>query len=241
MLKSGLQFTARTAAGVALAICLLGGLIAAQASRWNLTRIEHWILALQAQGPTGWLVFATIEAVVAATGVVPASLLGIGAGLAYGVWLGFLLSTVGTMLGGWAAFQLARSLLRPWISRSVSNHLRVAEFDRAIARDGWKFVCLMRLSPIMPFAATSYALGLTKISMRAYVLGTLASLPALFGYVVLGALAKDGMSATTTNGGPLHWAILAVGVAVTGLMTLRIGHMLVRACALPAPGLASPE
>ena len=35
----------------------------------------------------------------------------------------------------------------------------------------------------MPFVATSYLLGLSAISLRDYMLGILAALPALLGYV----------------------------------------------------------
>ncbi len=198
-----------------------------------MTQVERLLTAVQAAGPLGWLVFATVQAMIAMLGIVPASLLGIGAGLAYGIGLGFLLAAAGTLLGGWIAFQLSRSLLRPWIARFLAKRMRAARLDDAIARDGWKFVCLLRISPIMPFAVTSYALGLTQIGRRAYLLGTLASLPALLGYVVLGALANEGLLATQRNAGPLRWALLAVGVTATGLVTLRIGRMLAATGLLP--------
>ncbi len=94
-------------------------------------------------------------------------------------------------------------------------------------------MCLMRISPVMPFAATSYALGLTQIGQRAYLLGTLASLPALLGYVVLGALADEGLSAALGSAGPLRWVLLTAGAVATGLMTLRIGRMLAATGLLP--------
>lgn len=206
----------------------------AQDYRSHAAWLEHLLAILQASGPRGWLAFAMAQAVIAALGIVPASLLGIGAGLAYGIGLGFLLSAAGTLLGGWAAFQFSRSLLRPWIARFLARRLRGAMLDDAIARDGWKFVCLMRISPIMPFAATSYALGLTRIRQGAYLLGTLASLPALLGYVVLGALAHEGLSATLRRAAPLRWVLLAVGVVATVIITLRIRRMLAAAGLLPA-------
>ena len=84
----------------------------------------------------------------------------------------------------------------------------------------------------MPFAATSYALGMTRIGLRAYLLGTLASLPALLGYVVLGALANEGLSATLGKTNPLRWGLLVVGIVATGLITLRIGRMVAATGAL---------
>ena len=55
---------------------------------------------------------------------------------------------------------------------------------------------LLRASPLTPFVATSYLLGLSAISVRDYMLGTLAALPALLGYVSLGAFARAGLSAS---------------------------------------------
>jgi hypothetical protein len=55
----------------------------------------------------------------------------------------------------------------------------------------------------MPFVATSDLLGLSAISLRDYMLGTLAALPALLGYVSLGAFAGAGLSAST--GAPRHF------------------------------------
>ena len=56
----------------------------------------------------------------------------------------------------------------------------------------------------MPFVATSYLLGLSAISLRDYMLGTLAALPALLGYVSLGpalAVAHIGALVAKVVGG----------------------------------------
>jgi uncharacterized membrane protein YdjX (TVP38/TMEM64 family) len=71
-----------------------------------------------------------------------------------------------------------------------------------IVRDGWKLVRMLRISPIMPFAATSYMVSLSSICLRDYAVGTLASLPALCGYVLIGTLADAGFSAWTTGADP---------------------------------------
>lgn len=226
----------RAVAGVLLGAVILAGLVVSQSYHSTVMWVEQVIGAVQAMGPLGWLVFATMQAVIAALGIVPASLLGIGAGLAYGVWLGFVLSATGTLLGGWIAFRLSRSLLRPWIARLLERRLRTARLDDEIARYGWKFVCLMRISPVMPFAATSYVLGLTRIGIRAYLLGTLASLPALLGYVMLGALANQGLAAILGSARPLRWILLVVGVVATGLITVRIGRMVAATGVLPDVG-----
>jgi uncharacterized membrane protein YdjX (TVP38/TMEM64 family) len=171
----------RLLVGCLFGLVIVGGIAShrlgfADALSWadGLTR------AVRETGPAGWVVFTLAQMVVAMAGIVPASLLGIAAGAVYGLFQGFLIASVGTLLGGWFAFKLARSLLRDWVEQRMarSGGRRFADLDAAVARDGWRFVCLLRISPIMPFAMTSYALGLSRIAGRDYLLGTLASLPA---------------------------------------------------------------
>ena len=233
----------RMAAGVLLALVLLGGLVM---SRLGLSTAAAWTQAAtewaQTAGPSGWAMFVGAQTLIAMVGVVPASLLGIAAGAVYGIVGGFLLSAVGTLLGGWIAFVLARSLLRPWVERMLARRVnsRLVRLDAAVARDGWRFVCLLRISPVMPFALTSYALGLTEISGRDYLLGTLASLPALAGYVALGALARNSVLSASGSiaTGPFGWVLLAIGGAATLLLILRSGTLLARCGLLPGAGRA---
>jgi len=79
----------------------------------------------------------------------------------------------------------------------------------------------------MPFAATSYALGMSAVGIKAYLIGTAASLPALAGYVYLGTLADVGLSAWTTGAAPLRWVMLGLGGLATVALTVvgyRIGR-----------------
>jgi uncharacterized membrane protein YdjX (TVP38/TMEM64 family) len=80
----------------------------------------------------------------------------------------------------------------------------------------------------MPFVATSYLLGLSAISLRDYMLGTLAALPALLGYVSLGAFARAGLSASTGAAAPFPWALLAAGFAATALAVAHIGALVAK-------------
>jgi uncharacterized membrane protein YdjX (TVP38/TMEM64 family) len=214
------------AAGVLL--LALAGVVTAR-----LPQAHRWIDRLTTAG-TGafgalpiphWMAFGTLQILVAAFGFLPASLMAIAAGATYGLVLGTLISALGTMVGGWIAFLLARSVLRPWIAKLVARFPASARFDQAVATEGWRFVMLMRVSPVMPFAATSYGLGLTRIGGGAYLVGTLASLPALVGYVALGAFGRAGFALGHGPGGPLQlllpaFGIVAVLVAVMRLRTL---------------------
>ena len=218
----------------ALPVVLLAGLAALAGLLLARRRVAEplWSLLAWARGAgeAGWATAALVQMLVASTGVLPASLTGLAAGAVYGIGLGFVLAASGTLAGALLAFLLARSLARGlvlrWLGRSTAGRRRwLARLDDAIVRDGWRTVCLLRLSPVMPFAATSYALGLTGVRLRDYLLGTLASLPALLGYVVLGRLAGSGLQAASTGAGAARWAMLGVGLVATLVLTVRIGRL----------------
>jgi uncharacterized membrane protein YdjX (TVP38/TMEM64 family) len=68
---------------------------------------------------------------------------------------------------------------------------------------------LFQASRLTPFVATGCLLGLSAISLRDYMLGTPAALPALLGYVSLGAFARADLLAST--GLRFQWVLLATG------------------------------
>src|ERR1700733_5552158 len=174
------MFPIRLGAACALAVVVLGGTILAGAGLSDLAggmqAALRWAQALRG---VGWIAFAALQIVIVASGVLPASLAGIAAGAVYGVPLGFGLAAASTMAGALVTLAIRRSLARQWVERFIRRRPRLQNLDRLLAQDGTRMVCLLRLSPVMPFAATSYALGLSSVAVRDYVVGTCASLPAL--------------------------------------------------------------
>jgi uncharacterized membrane protein YdjX (TVP38/TMEM64 family) len=191
--------------------------------------LQAGILDLGASGPLGWGLVVVAMTAVAISGVLPASLCGLAAGAAFGLALGFALAGSATSAAAILAFALARTRLRPWASRRLARWPQAGQLVEAMRGAGWATICLLRLSPVMPFAATSWALGLTPLGWRPYLVGTCASLPALFGYVLIGHLATTGSHAAWT-----HWAgwgeamLQGAGLAATCLLTLRAGWVLRR-------------
>lgn len=204
--------------------CLATGFGVLHAGRAVAQALVH----LRKFGAAGWLIFVLLQTGIALVGFLPASLLGLAAGAIYGIALGFGLSATGVALGAALAFLLARSALRPGIARTMDRNPKLRRLDAAITRDGWRLVLLMRVSPLMPFSLTSFALGLSGIAFRPYMLGTLASLPALLLYVVLGALGAHSLSLIGHDGDTTKLTLLAAGLVATALLTLRLGWLIRR-------------
>ncbi len=202
------------------------GVLAGHSPGLLVARMDAGLQAVRDLGGAGRVLFAVVQVLVAVSGILPASMLGVAAGVLYGLPAGFAVSGVGTLAGAVLAFALSRSVLRPAVTRYLAGRSRLRELDGMIARDGWRMACLLRVSPVMPFAATSYALGLSSIGLRDYVVGTLAAMPALFGYVLLGTLAGSGAAAWSSS--PLGGWMLAFGAAATLVLTLRVGQLVAR-------------
>ncbi|MDR3505749.1 MAG: VTT domain-containing protein [Acidocella sp.] len=190
---------------------------------------------LRAMGPLGLVAFSGAVFVFALVGIVPGGLLGVAAGVVFGIAAGFAASAAGVMAGAVAAFALARGVARPWARVLLRRGGFLARLDGAVSADGWRLVALLRISPVMPFCLTSYALGLSGVSLRHYMLGTLASLPALFGYVVIGALGGWGARLPAGPERWLHAALLLVGAVATLALAWYLGRLLVRVLAV-SPG-----
>lgn len=231
MTRAGLV---RLAVVLAAACLVAAGLAAGRSPDLLVARVDDGLRAVRELGAAGGVLFAAVQVLVAVSGVLPASLLGVAAGVLYGLPAGFALSGASTLGGAVLAFALSRSVFRPAVARFLAGRTRLRELDGLIARDGWRFACLLRVSPVMPFAVTSYALGLSSIGLRDYLIGTLAAMPALFGYVLLGALAGSGVAAWSSST-PLGGWLLALGALATLALTLRVGQLVARVVRRAAP------
>jgi uncharacterized membrane protein YdjX (TVP38/TMEM64 family) len=183
------------------------------------------VRTLRNLGFGGAVVFGILQVLVSVSGILPASLLGVAAGGIYGFVPGSVLAAISTMAGALVAFFLSRSLFRPIVERLIATRPRLRNFDALIAQDGLRLVCLLRISPVMPFAITSYMLGLSSIDLRSYTIGTLASLPALCGYVFIGTLADASLSGWMTGADPLRWILFGIGGVATLVLTVRFGRI----------------
>ncbi len=213
---------ARYAIGGGIAAVVLGALFFLPINDWVLLLVE-WI---RGAGALGVGVYA-LAYVVATLLLLPGSILTAGAGLAYGPVWGTLLVSPVSVLAATLAFVLGRSVARDWVSRRMAQHPRFAAVHEAIGESGFKIVFLLRLSPIFPFNLLNYALGLTPVRLRDYVIASfLGMLPGTFLYVYLGSLvtnASELLSGARPQAGGwgqvLYWGGLGATLLVTVLIT----------------------
>lgn len=182
---------------------------------------------IRGAGPTGVAAYAGVY-IAATVLLLPGSLLTAGAGLAYGPWYGTLLVSPVSVVAATLAFLLGRTLARGWIAKRTEVDPRFRAIDVAVGRRGFRIVALLRLSPVFPFNVMNYALGLTGVRLRDYVLGSFVGmLPGTFLYVYLGSLVSDvaALASGTQTAGDAKRYLYWVGLVATVTATIYITRL----------------
>lgn len=187
----------------------------------QLERAQGWIATLGPWGPAAFiLLYATLT-----VAAVPGSILTLTAGALFGLAYGVAYTFVGAVLGSCGAFLTSRYLARDWVRRRLAVNPRFARMDAALEREGLKVMVLLRLSPVFPYNFLNFALGLSGVRFRDYLLACFAMLPGtlLFVYYgfAAGSIAKAAGEATPERGAE-YYVFLGVGLAATVAVTALI-------------------
>ena len=191
--------------------------------------LERWVQQAGAWGPLAFMAGYAIATVL----FLPGSVLTLAGGALFGPVLGTFYNLTGATLGATLAFLVARYLASNWVAQRAGG--RTKQLIEGVEAEGWRFVAFVRLVPLFPFNLLNYALGLTRISLGASVLGCLAMIPGILVYVGAGAVAGD--AARGEPGAGSRTALLVLGAVVTLGVTLWLGRI-AREAVLP-PSVSS--
>lgn len=184
----------------------------------------EWVEGLGAWGPIGYIALYIGATVL----MVPGLVLTLAGGALFGLAKGIAWVFIGAVFGSGASFLVGRYLARGAIESRIASNPRFDAIDRAVGADGLRMVFLLRLSPVFPFAFLNYALGLTRVRFRDYMIAAVGMLPGTVLYVYYGALIGDVArvaGGVSKERGPVEWALMVVGLlatfAVTWVVTRR--------------------
>lgn len=140
----------------------------------------------------------------------PASVMLMTAGLAFGLGVGLPLGYAALVMRACGQFLMTR-----WFGREAIEGLlrgRLAQLDHTVERWGFQAVFLFRLIPNVPYDMQNFSLGLSSVHFSDFFFATLlATLPGTFLWVYLGH---------TTTGADALWRAAAVIVVLLGLGAL---------------------
>lgn len=160
-------------------ILFVVALLALWLSRESISAMWSWIsdretvtASMQHLGIWGPLVLCILFILQVFLAFIPGQALMVACGYLYGFWGGLLLSWLSLVVGGEAAFILARrygrSFAEKWISADV-----LARWDKSAEGQGVGFFALSLVMPFIPNDAMCYVAGLGKISHRRFSLANL--------------------------------------------------------------------
>ena len=177
----------------------------------------------------GMVVFVLVY-IVATVLFVPGLILTLGAGfvynMVYGLSLGLVIATsvvfVGASIGSILAMLMGRYVFRESLRARIQKYPKLMAIEDAVQEEGLKLVTLLRLSPIIPFNAFNYFMGITSVRFKDYSLGSFGLLPGTLAYAYFGtALGSISEAAEgKTQGGALELgfiiggSVLALGAVI---------------------------
>jgi uncharacterized membrane protein YdjX (TVP38/TMEM64 family) len=182
-----------------------------------------WVKNLGSVGIVAFVVIYNLATIL----FIPGSLLTLGGGALYGVFWGSVYVVIAATLGATIAFLIGRYYVRSWVAKQLQGHPKFQAIDQAVAEEGLKIVLLTRLSPMFPFNLLNYAFGVTCVSLKDYVIGSIGMIPGSMMYVYLGSLVGDiallGMpQEMNSQAQTVQWLIKIVGFLATIAVSLYI-------------------
>lgn len=168
-------------------------------------RVRTFVLSFGVWAPTIYLLLYAQPIV-----PVPASLMTIAAGLAFGSLWGILAGLTGATTRACLQFAIARRLGREMVAKMLKG--RIASLDQQIGNNGFRAVLLIRLIPNFPFDIQNYGLGFSRVKFLPFATATfLGMVPGTFAFVYFGYSLTDPKQL---------WKLLLAIVIVVAIMFL---------------------
>lgn len=168
--------------------------------------VQLWLVDA-ARGPWGLPVVIMAFAALAFVGVPQFVLIG-AAVFAFGPWLGFAYSWLGTLISAWLTFWVGR-MFGARVMASVRSE-GVSRFMAMVGDNGFFVSLLVRQVPTAPFIIVNMAAGITPMRQIDFLAGTAIG---IIPKVALTAFAGASLLLALRGGGLIHYVAL-VGIAI---------------------------
>jgi uncharacterized membrane protein YdjX (TVP38/TMEM64 family) len=179
---------------------------------------EAWVRTLGPRGPLAYVLLYAAGALLA----FPGSLLTVAAGSLFGTWRGFAAASAGSTLGATLSFLLSRYFARDYVAARLRDNSRFKKLNALTERHGGLIVALTRLVPLFHFTLLNYGFGLTRVSLRAYVLWSwLCMMPSTLMYVAGGEALGRGLKGQAPPAGVVLAFAVSAAVSVVLVRQLR--------------------
>ena len=159
-------------------------------SQYPVLTSENLDLFIRGFGPWALLVF-TLAFLIASPIPFMAPILSATGGLLFGPMRGALVAILVAAVTSLVPFMISRRLGRDWVESKLKGTRLDDIYRRLDSGNGFTFVLLLRLVPVMPWEVQNYVAGVTRVTIPTYLAATiLGSAPLTICLAILGAAAR---------------------------------------------------
>ncbi|KAK0553390.1 hypothetical protein OC846_001336 [Tilletia horrida] len=164
----------------------------------------------------GWVIPVVIFVVISFPPLFGHEILAILCGVVYGLWIGFGITCLGTLLGEIANFYAFKTFLQKHAERYERKNISYGCMAHIVREGGFKVVLLARLSAI-PGHFTTAVFATVGMSIWIFTLAAILSLPKQLAIVYLGvALEQSGGGKTeSTSSKIVKYVVLLISLIIT--------------------------
>ena len=196
------------------------------AALWRWTPLGQWLNLDTVTASAQWLkghpfspLLVPLTYVVLGLVSFPVTLMIMATIIVYGPWWGSVYALIGTGLSAMALFFLGHMLGKSTVSRFSGSLIN--RVNERLSKSGLVAVITFRIIPVAPFSLINLVAGVSAISLRDFIIGTLIGI--IPGIVAI-ALVADRLSASLrqpdmSSFTALFGAVLVLGAGLVGLRT----------------------
>ena len=166
---------------------------------------------LQQQGQYAPIIYTIIYALGTIL-LLPSTPLNISGGALFGLYQGTILSSLGAIVAALVTFGFTRNVGRDLVIKKLGNQWQAVEAD--IHRQGFFYLFVIRLLPIVPYGIVNLVAGLTSVTWRDYTLATVFG--TVLGLIPFIAIGSYGVGVFNGEG----WQGLVLAIVMVILLLL---------------------
>lgn len=88
---------------------------------------------------------------------------------AYGFFIGFLMSYLGSVLGSYSVFLVVRNFLKAPVTRYINKHKTLIKMREFIDKRGFTFLFILMSLPFTPSSVVNVIAGVSNVKKRVYL------------------------------------------------------------------------
>ncbi len=139
----------------------------------NLADFQATARELGVWAPTAFIVFYTVGVI-----FLPSTPFMILSGILFGFKFGLLYSLIGGLTSSILVFKISRHLGKEWVENILQKKYlsQIDRYNERLASNGLLDLIILRILPIMPLNILNILMGISRISLRNYIIGTIFGL-----------------------------------------------------------------